>query len=64
MSLFYAVVWTGHKSAQILQFDAEHVQAQRIRAHAHYTAQHGSTVGLSMSSSAKCATRSRALPRF
>jgi hypothetical protein len=44
MSLFYAVVWTDHQSAQILQFDAEHVQAQKVRAHTHYTAQHGSTV--------------------
>ena len=44
MSLFYAVVWTDHKSAQILQFDAEHVQAQKIHTHTHYTTQHGSTV--------------------
>ena len=44
MSLFHAVVWTDHQSAQVLQFDAEHVVAQKIRAHTHYTAQHGSTV--------------------
>lgn len=44
MSLFHAVVWTDHKSAQVLQFDDEHVQAQKIRSHSHHTAQHGSTV--------------------
>src|SRR4249920_1738245 len=44
MSLFHAVVWTDHQSAQVLQFDAEHIQAQKVRAHTHYTAQHGSTV--------------------
>jgi hypothetical protein len=44
MSLFHAVVWTDHQSAQVLQFDAEHVLAQKIRTHTHHTAQHGSTV--------------------
>ena len=44
MSLFHAVVWTDHHSAQVLQFDAEHVQAQKVRARSHHTAQHGSTV--------------------
>lgn len=44
MSLFHAVVWADHQTAQILQFDTEHVQAQKIRAHSHHTAQHGSTV--------------------
>lgn len=44
MSLFHAVVWLDHQTAQILQFDAEHVQAQKIKAHAHQTRQHGSTV--------------------
>jgi hypothetical protein len=44
MSLFHAVIWTDHQAAQILQFDAEHIQAQKIRAHTHHTAQHGSTV--------------------
>ena len=44
MSLFHAVVWTDHQSAQVLQFDAEHVQAHTVRAHTHHTAQHGSAV--------------------
>jgi hypothetical protein len=44
MSLFHAVVWTDHQSAQVLQFDAEHVLAQKVRAHTHHTAQHGSGV--------------------
>ena len=44
MSLLHAVVWTDHESAQVLQFDAEHVQAQKVRTHTHHTAQHGSTV--------------------
>lgn len=44
MSLLHAVVWTDHQSAQVLQFDAEHVLAQKIRAHTHHTAQHGSMV--------------------
>jgi hypothetical protein len=44
MALFHAVVWTDHQSAQVVQFDAEHLQAQKIRAHTHHTAQHGSIV--------------------
>lgn len=44
MSLYHAVVWADHHSAQILQFDHEQVQAQKIRAHTHHTAQHGSAV--------------------
>lgn len=44
MSLFHAVVWTDHQSAQILQFDAEHVLTQHVRTHTHHTAQHGSAV--------------------
>lgn len=44
MSLFHAVVWLDHQSAQVLQFDAEHVQAQKVKAHSHHTKQHGSTV--------------------
>lgn len=43
-SLFHAVVWIDHHSAQILQFDAEHVQAQKIKSHSHHTKQHGSAV--------------------
>lgn len=44
MTLFHAVVWIDHQKAQVLQFDAEHVQAQKIRTHTHHTAQHGSAV--------------------
>ena len=44
MTLFHAVVWTDHQSAQVLQFDAEHVVAEKVRARTHHTAQHGSEV--------------------
>ncbi len=44
MTLFHAVVWTDHQSAQVLQFDAEEVVAQAVRAHPHPTAQHNSGV--------------------
>jgi len=44
MSHSHAVVWTDHQTAQVLQFDSEHVRAQKIRSHNHYTRQHGSTV--------------------
>ena len=44
MTMFHAVVWIDHHSAQVLQFDAEHVQAQKVKSHTHHTAQHGSDV--------------------
>jgi stalled ribosome rescue protein Dom34 len=44
MTTFHAVVWIDHHSAQVLQFDAEHVQAQKVKAHTHHTAKHGSAV--------------------
>ncbi|HMW97988.1 MAG TPA: hypothetical protein PJ983_12105, partial [Flavobacteriales bacterium] len=44
MSLFHAVVFIDHAQAQVLQFDAEHVQAQKVKAHSHHTKQHGSAV--------------------
>ena len=44
MPLLHAVVWTDHQSAQVLQFDAEHVLANKIKAHTHHTKQHGSGV--------------------
>jgi len=44
MSLFHAVIWIDHHSAQVLQFDSEHVQAQKVKAHSHHTRQHGSGV--------------------
>lgn len=44
MTLFHAVVWTDHHSAQVLEFDATQVQAHKLRAHSHPTGQHGSAV--------------------
>ena len=44
MSHVHAVVWLDHQQAQVLQFDPEHVQAQKVKAHTHHTAQHGSGV--------------------
>lgn len=44
MTLSHAVVWTDHQSAQVLQFDAEQVIAQAVRAHPHATSQHHSGV--------------------
>ena len=44
MTMFHAVVFVDHTQAQVLQFDAEHVQAQKVKAHTHHTRQHGSGV--------------------
>ena len=44
MTTMHAVVHIDHQSAQVLQFDAEHVQAQTIKTHTHHTRQHGSVV--------------------
>ena len=44
MSLFHAVVWADHHSAQILQFDATQVLEKQVKSHVHYTRQHGSQV--------------------
>ncbi|MDT9001696.1 hypothetical protein RQP53_20635 [Paucibacter sp. APW11] len=44
MSLFHAVVQLDHQKAQVLQFDADHVVAEKIKAHSHHTKQHGSAV--------------------
>ncbi|MEO7728997.1 MAG: hypothetical protein ABIS45_17225 [Burkholderiales bacterium] len=44
MSLFHAVVWTDHHSAQVLQFDSAHVQAQKVEEHTHHTRKHKSGV--------------------
>lgn len=44
MTLFHAVVLIAHDHAQVLQFDAEHVQAQKVKMHHHPTKQHGSQV--------------------
>jgi stalled ribosome rescue protein Dom34 len=44
MSSLHAIVFIDHQAAQVLHFDAEHVQAGKVRAHTHHTAQHGSRV--------------------
>ena len=44
MTLSYAVVLIDHHNAQILQFNADQVEAQKVKAHNHYTRQHGSNV--------------------
>jgi stalled ribosome rescue protein Dom34 len=44
MTTVHAVVWIDHQSAQILQFDPEHVQASKVKVHSHQTRQHGSAV--------------------
>ena len=44
MSLPYAVVLIDHHNAQVLQFDDDHVQSQKVKSHTHYTRQHGSSV--------------------
>ncbi len=44
MSLFHAVVHIDHHHAQILQFDAEQVQASKLKAHDYDTRQHASGV--------------------
>ena len=44
MTMFHAVVLIDHQQAQVLQFDAEHVQAEKIKARTHHTKQHGSAV--------------------
>jgi hypothetical protein len=38
------VLSIDHHNTQVLQFDAEHVEAQRIRAHTQHTRRHGSNV--------------------
>ena len=42
--MFHAVTWIDHQSAQILQFDEAHIQAQKVKTHSHHTRQHGSSV--------------------
>ena len=41
MTRFHAVVWLDHHSAQVVQFDAEEVQVQKVQAQTHDTRQHG-----------------------
>lgn len=44
MPLHHAVALIDHQKAEILQFDAEHLQAQKVKSHSHHTHQHGSGV--------------------
>jgi len=44
MPTLHAIVRIDHQSANVLQFDAEHVEAQTVKAHSHHTRQHGSQV--------------------
>ncbi len=44
MALFHAVVRADHQSAEIVQFDADQVLAQKLKAHTHNTPQHHSGV--------------------
>lgn len=44
MAFHHAVLLIDHQHAEILQFDAGHVQAQKLQAHRRYTRQHGSEV--------------------
>jgi hypothetical protein len=44
MSLFHAVVFVDHHSAQVLQFGTEHAQERALHEHQHLTRQHASGV--------------------
>jgi stalled ribosome rescue protein Dom34 len=44
MTTFHAVVFVDHQQAHVLQFYAEHVRTEKIKAHTHHTKQHGSQV--------------------
>lgn len=41
MSLFHAVVWMDHQQAHVLQFDAESIESQRVKARSHHPRHHG-----------------------
>jgi stalled ribosome rescue protein Dom34 len=36
MPTFHAVVWIDHQEARVMQFDYDHVQAQRIKSRSHH----------------------------
>ncbi|CAN5835814.1 hypothetical protein BH11PSE8_BH11PSE8_30600 [soil metagenome] len=44
MSLFHAVAFVDHQSAQVLQFSSEQVVERKVHAHKHLTPQHRSGV--------------------
>jgi len=44
MSLFHAVAFVDHQSAEILQFSSEQVLERKVHEHLKFTRQHGSSV--------------------
>jgi hypothetical protein len=44
MSLYHAVAFVDHQSAEVLQFDSESVLERKLHEHRHFTRQHGSGV--------------------
>lgn len=44
MNLYHAVAFVDHQSAQVLQFDSEHVVERKVHEHLKFTRQHGSEV--------------------
>ncbi len=44
MSLYHAVVFVDHQSAEVLQFGAEHLLKSKVHTRLHDTRQHGSAV--------------------
>jgi hypothetical protein len=44
MTLFHAVAFIDHHSAQVLQFDAAHVEHRKVHEHFKFTRQHASGV--------------------
>jgi hypothetical protein len=44
MTLFHAVVFINHQSAQVIQFGTEHSEGHKVLEHKHVTRQHGSQV--------------------
>ena len=44
MSLYHAVAFVDHQSAQVLQFSSEHVVKHALHQHLHFTRQHDSGV--------------------
>ncbi|MEP7063762.1 MAG: hypothetical protein ABI881_15335 [Betaproteobacteria bacterium] len=44
MAKYHAVLWIDHHSAEVLQFDADEVQSEKVHAHGRYTRQHASGV--------------------
>lgn len=58
MTLFHAVIHMDHHTAQIVQFDADHTQAQKIHEHTHNTHSTAAEYAVSTNFSAGYVTRS------